>query len=142
MRYCFLSNNSKVINMEIILFYDLKILINWICVVYCLEYVRFCFDINMIIILCLIKCDSCWVFIFLWFCFKLYFFIFLKWCVNRLFILLLLFVLCFDFSILFCYWSEYYYVDVILNIMIIDKLIYGLYFFESLMFNLIFYIVD
>lgn len=35
-----------------------------------------------------------------------------------------------------------YNVDVILNIMIIDKLIYGLYFFESLMFNLIFYIVD
>lgn len=41
-----LSNNGKVINMEITLFHDLKILINWICVVYCLEHVRLRFDIK------------------------------------------------------------------------------------------------
>lgn len=47
-----------MINMEITLFHDLEILINWICVVYCLEHVRLRFDINMIIISCLIKRDS------------------------------------------------------------------------------------
>lgn len=78
MRYCSLSNNGKVINMEITLFHDLKILINWICVVYCLEHVRLRFDINVIIISCLIKRDSRRVSISLRFCFKSYFSIFLK----------------------------------------------------------------
>lgn len=69
---------GKVINMEITLFHDLKILINWICVVYCLEHVRLRFDINMIIISCLIKRDSRRVSISLRFCFKSYFSIFLS----------------------------------------------------------------
>lgn len=64
--------------LEITLFHDLIILINWICVVYCLEHVRLRFDINMIIISCLIKRDSRRVSISLRFCFKSYFSIFFK----------------------------------------------------------------
>lgn len=142
MRYCSLSNNGKVINMEITLFHDLKILINWICVVYCLEHVRLRFDINMIIISCLIKRDSRRVSISLRFCFKSYFSIFLKWCVNRLSYLPPLFAPCFDSSILLRHRSEHYHVDAISNTTIIDKLTYGLYSFESSMFNLIFHTVD
>lgn len=142
MRYCSLRNNGKVINMEITLFHDLKILINWICVVYCLEHVRLRFDINMIIISCLIKRDSRRVSISLRFCFKSYFSIFLKWCVNRLSFLPPLFAPCFDSSILLRHRSEHYHVDAISNTTIIDKLTYGLYSFESSMFNLIFHTVD
>lgn len=142
MRYCSLSNNGKVINMGITLFHDLKILINWICVVYCLEHVRLRFDINIIIISCLIKRDSRRVSISLRFCFKSYFSIFLKWCVNRLSFLPPLFAPCFDSSILLRHRSEHYHVDAISNTTIIDKLTYGLYSFESSMFNLIFHTVD
>lgn len=142
MRYCSLSNNGKVINMEITLFHDLIILINWICVVYCLEHVRLRFDINIIIISCLIKRDSRRVSISLRFCFKSYFSIFLKWCVNRLSFLPPLFAPCFDSSILLRHRSEHYHVDAISNTTIIDKLTYGLYSFESSMFNLIFHTVD
>lgn len=102
---------GKVINMEITLFHDLKILINWICVVYCLEHVRLRFDINMIIISCLIKRDSRRVSISLRFCFKSYFSIFLKWCVNRLSFLPPLFAPCFDSSILLRHRSEHYHVQ-------------------------------
>lgn len=133
---------GKVINMEITLFHDLKILINWICVVYCLEHVRLRFDINMIIISCLIKRDSRRVSISLRFCFKSYLSIFLKWCVNRLSFLPPLFAPCFDSSILLRHRSEHYHVDAISNTTIIDKLTYGLYSFESSMFNLIFHTVD
>lgn len=135
-------NNGKVINMEITLFHDLKILINWICVVHCLEHVRLRFDINMIIISCLIKRDSRRVSISLRFCFKSYFSIFLKWCVNRLSFLPPLFAPCFDSSILLRHRSEHYHVDAISNTTIIDKLTYGLYSFESSMFNLKFHTVD
>lgn len=133
---------GKVINMEMTLFHDLKILINWICVVYCLEHVRLRFDINIIIISCLIKRDSRRVSISLRFCFKSYFSIFLKWCVNRLSFLPPLFAPCFDSSILLRHRSEHYHVDPISNTTIIDKLTYGLYSFESSMFNLIFHTVD
>lgn len=142
MRYCSLSNNGKVINMEITLFHDLKILINWICVVYCLEHVRLRFDINIIIISCLIKRDSRRVSISLRFCFKSYLSIFLKWCVNRLSFLPPLFAPYFDSSILLRHRSEHYHVDAISNTTIIDKLTYGLYSFESSMFSLIFQTVD
>lgn len=111
MRYCSLSNNGKVINMGITLFHDLKILINWICVVYCLEHVRLRFDINVIIISCLIKRDSRRVSMSLRFCFKSYFSILLKWCVNRLSFLPPLFAPCFDSSILLRHRSEHYHVQ-------------------------------
>lgn len=110
---------GKVINMEITLFHDLKILINWICVVYCLG-----------------------VSISLRFCFKSYFSIFLKWCVNRLSFLPPLFAPCFDSSILLRHRSEHYHVDAISNTTIIYKLTYGLYSCESSMFNIIFHTVD
>lgn len=144
MRYCSLSNNGKVINMEITLFHDLIILINWICVVYCLEHVRLRFDINMIIISCLIKRDSRRVSISLRFCFKSYFSIFLSdvsigclfchHCSPRASILVFYSVIGVNIIM--------YNVDAISNTTIIDKLTYGLYSFESSMFNLIFHTVD
>lgn len=137
-----LPETDEVLFLKITLFHDLKILINWICVVYCLEHVRLRFDINVIIISCLIKRDSRRVSISLRFCFKSYFSIFLKWCVNRLSFLPPLFAPCFDSSILLRHRSEHYHVDAISNTTIIDKLTYGLYSFESSMFNLIFHTVD
>lgn len=106
-----LPETDEVLFLKITLFHDLKILINWICVVYCLEHVRLRFDINMIIISCLIKRDSRRDSISLRFCFKSYFSIFLKWCVNRLSFLPPLFATCFDSSILLRHRSEHYHVQ-------------------------------